>query len=91
MHSEARTHCMDYIVSHFFFECQFMKLIFYFEYDKAKNKDYFKQYITEDVERYVSRKRVDTCHGNHIEIIALAEIYQRPVEVYEYSTGKCFK
>lgn len=52
----------------------------------AKNSDYFKQYITEDVERYVSRKRVDTCHGNHIEIIALAEIYNRPIEVYEYST-----
>ena len=31
---------------------------------------------------------MDTCHGNHIEIIALAEIYNRPIEVYEYSTGK---
>ena len=41
--------------------------------------------MTEDVERYLSRKRQDTCHGNHIEIIAVAEIYNRPIEVYEYS------
>ena len=52
----------------------------------AKNADYFKQYMTEDVERYIARKRQDTCFGNYIEIIAIAEIYNRPVEVYEYST-----
>jgi len=51
----------------------------------AKNADYFKQYMTEDVNRYISRKRQDNCHGNHIEIIAIAEIYNRPIEVYEYS------
>lgn len=53
---------------------------------KAKNADYFKQYITEDVNRYINRKRQDTCFGNHIEIIAMAEIYNRPIEVYEYGT-----
>lgn len=52
---------------------------------KAKNSDYFKQYITEDIERYLSRKRQDNCFGNHIEIIAIAEIYNRPIEVFEYS------
>ena len=52
----------------------------------AKNADYFKQYITEDVNRYIARKRQDTCFGNHIEIIAMAEIYNRPIEVYEYGT-----
>ena len=41
--------------------------------------------MTEDVDRYLSRKRQETCHGNHIEIIAIAEIYNRPIEVYEYS------
>ena len=41
--------------------------------------------MTEDVNRYISRKRQDNCHGNHIEIIAIAEIYNRPIEVYEYS------
>ena len=38
---------------------------------KAKNADYFKQYMTEDVERYISRKRQDNCHGNHIELTIL--------------------
>lgn len=52
---------------------------------QAKNADYFKQYMTEDVDRYLNRKRQDNCHGNHIEIIAIAEIYNRPIEVYEYS------
>lgn len=41
--------------------------------------------MTEDIERYLSRKRQDNCFGNHIEIIAIAEIYNRPIEVYEYS------
>jgi hypothetical protein len=51
-----------------------------------KNADYFRQYMTEDISRYISRKRHETCHGNHIEIISIAEIYNRPIEVYEYST-----
>jgi len=42
--------------------------------------------MTEDVERYIARKRQDTCFGNYIEIIAIAEIYNRPIEVYEYSS-----
>lgn len=41
--------------------------------------------MTEDIERYLARKRQDSCFGNHIEIIAIAEIYNRPIEVYEYS------
>lgn len=52
---------------------------------KAKNGDYFKQYMTEDIDRYLARKRQDNCFGNHIEIIAISEIYNRPIEVYEYS------
>ena len=26
-------------------------------------------------------------HGNHIEIQALSELYNRPIEVYQYGTG----
>jgi hypothetical protein len=44
--------------------------------------------MTEDVDRYITRKRHETTHGNHIEMIALAEIFNRPIEVYEYSTGQ---
>ncbi|XP_064633331.1 OTU domain-containing protein 5-B-like isoform X2 [Lineus longissimus] len=50
----------------------------------AKNKDHFSQYITEDFTRYIDRKRKHHCHGNHIEMQAISELYNRPVEVYQY-------
>ncbi|CAF0952930.1 unnamed protein product [Rotaria magnacalcarata] len=51
----------------------------------VKNADFFRSYITEDFDHYVNRKRRQNCHGNHIEMIALSELYNRPIEVYEYS------
>ncbi len=53
-----------------------------------KNADYFSQFITEeDFEHYVNRKRSDKCYGNNIEMQAMAEMYNRAIEVYQYSTG----
>ncbi|NXN57001.1 OTU5A protein, partial [Rynchops niger] len=52
-----------------------------------KNADYFSNYVTEDFTTYINRKRKSTCHGNHIEMQAMAEMYNRPVEVYQYGTG----
>lgn len=52
---------------------------------KVKNADFFRSYITEDFDHYITRKRRQHCHGNHIEMIALSELYNRPIEVYEYS------
>lgn len=54
-----------------------------------KNADYFSNYVTEDFTTYINRKRKNNCHGNHIEMQAMAEMYNRPVEVYQYSTGEC--
>ncbi|NXG81773.1 OTU5B protein, partial [Stercorarius parasiticus] len=54
-----------------------------------KNADYFSNYVTEDFTTYINRKRKSTCHGNHIEMQAMAEMYNRPVEVYQYGTGVC--
>jgi len=51
----------------------------------VKNADFFRAYITEDFDHYITRKRRQNCHGNHIEMIALSELYNRPIEVYEYS------
>ncbi|CAF4524325.1 unnamed protein product [Rotaria sp. Silwood1] len=51
----------------------------------VKNSDFFRAYITEDFDQYITRKRRQNCHGNHIEMIALSELYNRPIEVYEYS------
>lgn len=44
------------------------------------------QFVTEDINNYVSRKRNNHVHGNHIEIQAISEIYNRPVEIYAYHT-----
>ncbi|XP_026858815.2 OTU domain-containing protein 5b [Electrophorus electricus] len=50
----------------------------------VKNADYFSSYVTEDFTTYINRKRKSSCHGNHIEMQAMAEMYNRPVEVYQY-------
>ncbi|CAG0920686.1 unnamed protein product [Notodromas monacha] len=52
----------------------------------AKNADFFSGYVTEDFESYVARKRLNWVHGNNIEIQALSEMYNRPIEVYSYSS-----
>ncbi|KAL9909349.1 deubiquitinating enzyme A isoform 1-T1 [Glossina fuscipes fuscipes] len=49
-----------------------------------KNREYFSQFVTEDINNYIKRKRRQDSHGNHIEIQAISEIYSRPVEVYSY-------
>ena len=43
--------------------------------------------MTEDFTAYVTRKRLDNVHGNHIEMQALSEMYNRPIEVFCYSIG----
>ena len=54
---------------------------------QAKNADFFKQYVTEEFTTYLNRKRMDSCHGNHVEMQALSELYNRPIEVYQYGGG----
>ncbi|BFZ08965.1 hypothetical protein BsWGS_12004 [Bradybaena similaris] len=51
----------------------------------SKNADFYSQYVTEDFTMYINRKRMDSCHGNHLEIQAVTELFNRPVEVYQYS------
>jgi len=50
-----------------------------------KNRDFFSPYVTEDFSCYIRRKRNEHAHGNHIEMQALSEMYNRPIEVYQYS------
>jgi OTU domain-containing protein 5 len=52
----------------------------------AKNRDYFSQYVTEEFSEYLTRKRCDSSHGNHVEIQALSEMFNRPIEVYHYNS-----
>ncbi|OQR73072.1 OTU domain-containing protein 5-A-like [Tropilaelaps mercedesae] len=51
----------------------------------TKNADYFSHYLTEPFDQYVERKRRANAHGNHIEMHALSEMYNRPIEIYHYS------
>jgi len=50
-----------------------------------QNSDYFSQYVTEEISDYVERKRFLGVHGNHLEIQALSEMYNRPIHIYCYS------
>ena len=52
----------------------------------TKNSDYFSQYVTEDFNQYVMRKRREHIQGNHVELQALSELFGRPIEVYHYSS-----
>lgn len=54
---------------------------------QAANRDYFSQYVTEDFAKYVNRKRQEFTHGNHIEMQAMSEMYNRNVEVFCYGKG----
>ena len=51
-------------------------------------REYFAQYIIGGLQSfhiYVARKREDGVWGDDVEIQALSEIYDRPIEVYAYS------
>ncbi len=56
-----------------------------FLFFQMKNADYFSKFVTEDFTSYIHRKKNDYCHGNNVEIQALSEMYNRPIEIYVYS------
>ncbi|CAH8361241.1 unnamed protein product [Eruca vesicaria subsp. sativa] len=49
-------------------------------------RDHFSQFITEGFTSYMKRKRRNKVYGNNVEIQALAEMYNRPIHIYSYST-----
>ncbi|CAL9138690.1 unnamed protein product [Musa acuminata var. zebrina] len=51
-----------------------------------KERDHFSQFVTEGFTSYCKRKRRDKVYGNNIEIQAFAEMYNRPIHIYSYST-----
>eukprot|EP00041_Stephanoeca_diplocostata_P030107 m.902475 g.902475 ORF g.902475 m.902475 type:complete len:155 (-) comp23689_c3_seq67:354-818(-) len=50
-----------------------------------KNRDHFAEFVTEDFDAYIERKSHDRCFGNHLELQAMSELYNRSIEVYSYS------
>ncbi|KAK1287613.1 hypothetical protein QJS10_CPB19g00431 [Acorus calamus] len=51
-----------------------------------RERDHFSQFITEGFTSYCKRKRRDKVYGNNMEIQAFAEMYNRPIHIYSYST-----
>ncbi|XP_014481198.1 PREDICTED: OTU domain-containing protein 5-A isoform X7 [Dinoponera quadriceps] len=53
----------------------------------ASNKEFFRNFVAaEDFSNYVNRKRLEYVHGNHIEMHAMSEMYNRSIQLYCYST-----
>ncbi|CAI5463675.1 unnamed protein product [Closterium sp. Yama58-4] len=51
-----------------------------------KERDHFSQFVTESFSAYCKRKRRDKVHGNNLELQALAELFNRPIHIFCYST-----
>ncbi|XP_011497884.1 PREDICTED: OTU domain-containing protein 5-B [Ceratosolen solmsi marchali] len=52
----------------------------------AANQEFFSHFVAEDFSTYVDRKRQEYVHGNHIEMQAMSEMYNRSIELFCYST-----
>ena len=48
-------------------------------------RSHFSQFVTQDFDNYVERKRHDRIFGNNLEMQAIAELFNRPIEVYRDS------
>lgn len=48
-------------------------------------RDHFSQFVTEDFDQYLARKRQDKVYGNNVELQAMSELFNRPIEVYRSS------
>ncbi|XP_076679827.1 deubiquitinating enzyme A isoform X3 [Andrena cerasifolii] len=52
----------------------------------ASNQEFFSHFVAEDFSTYVDRKRQEYVHGNHIEMQAMSEMYNRSIQLYCYGT-----
>ena len=79
---------LEVIPSSMFLFLSFDNFYILFTLLQMKNADYFSKFVTEDFTSYIRRKKDENCHGNNVEMQALSEMYNRPIEVYVYSLGK---
>jgi len=47
-----------------------------------RERDHYSQFVTEDFSDYITRKKKDRVFGNHLELQAICELYNRPVEIF---------
>jgi OTU domain-containing protein 5 len=48
----------------------------------AAERDHYSQFVAEDFDAYLARKRQLGVHGNNAELQAIGELYNRPIQVY---------
>lgn len=53
------------------------------EYMRAE-RDHYSQFVTEDFDDYLERKSKNRCFGNNLEIQAIGELFNRPIEIYTF-------
>jgi len=56
-----------------------------------RDKTFFNLYIGDDFDEYVKRQRQDKQWGDHVEIVALREMYNKNVEIYDKDSVKAPK
>jgi OTU domain-containing protein 5 len=57
--------------------------VFFVLFEQERDEQHFSQFVTgEPFSQYIQRKRQDGVHGNHAEIQAISELFNRPVEVF---------
>lgn len=78
-HGEVRERCMDYIAGN---EEHYSNFIVAASADEEDCKSSGSDSSLTPFQAYVARKRRDGIHGNHAEIQAISELFNRPVEVY---------
>ena len=71
-HAEVRERCLDFM---------------------AANEEHYSNFVAATAEDqtfqdYIARKRRDGVHGNHAEIQAISELFNRPVELYSADSSK---
>lgn len=75
MHDQIRERCMNYMQAGSYSKC----ILF-----TSKERDHYSQFVTEDFDSYIARKRQDKEYGNNLEIQAIGELYNRPIEIYTF-------
>ena len=53
----------------------------------TKNKNYFQDFISADVDAYLTHLKKDAVWGGHTEIHAMSALYQRPIHVLSLNTA----
>jgi len=54
----------------------------------SAERNHYSQFVTEDFEEYIKRKRQNRVFGNNLEIQAMGEMYNRPIEIYTFKQDK---